>query len=190
LRNPFVKSIAKWIFFLTIVFFLLLTSIFLLINTKQVVAQEVFTDTPTPTATATATQTGTPTPTPTSTATHTPTPTGTATATQTNTPTPTPTSIPTYTISGKITYANSPNVGAVGVKLSYSIDGIPRVAISDRKGNYSYPVPYDWSGKVTPSKPCGGRYSIQTCIFVPSNRTYTNVISNQTGQNYVLKIAW
>ncbi|MDQ1350693.1 MAG: hypothetical protein QG657_995, partial [Acidobacteriota bacterium] len=74
---------------------------------------------------------------------------------------------PSFTISG--------NAGAVGVTLSYT-DGIAKTATSDGSGNYTFQVSYDWSGTVTPS--------LTGYTFSPVNRTYTNVLSNQTSQNY------
>ena len=75
---------------------------------------------------------------------------------------------PSFTISG--------NVGAVGATLSYT-DGIAKTATSDGSGNYTFQVSYDWSGTVTPSK--------TGYTFTPANRTYTNVLTNQTSQDYV-----
>jgi hypothetical protein len=69
----------------------------------------------------------------------------------------------------------SGNVGVSGATLSYT-DGTPQTATSDISGNYSIIVPYNWSGTITPSKPI---YS-----FSPVNRTYVNITTNQTSQNY------
>jgi len=74
-----------------------------------------------------------------------------------------------------ITFTISGNVGVAGATLSYT-DGTPKTAISDSSGNYSLTVTYNWSGAVTPSK---AGYA-----FSPENRTYTNVVENQTAQNY------
>jgi len=74
-----------------------------------------------------------------------------------------------------ITYTISGNTWESGVTLSY-IDGTPKTLISDGSGNYSLTVTYNWSGAVTPSK---AGYA-----FSPENRTYTNVVENQTAQNY------
>ncbi|MCU0285665.1 MAG: hypothetical protein MUF15_04625 [Acidobacteria bacterium] len=73
------------------------------------------------------------------------------------------------------TYAISGNAGAVGVTLSYT-DGSAKTATSDGSGNYSFRVSYNWSGTVTPS--------LTGYTFAPVNRTYTNVVANQTSQNY------
>jgi CSLREA domain-containing protein len=72
-----------------------------------------------------------------------------------------------YTISG--------NAGASGVTLSYA-DGSDKTATSDTDGNYSFTVSYNWTGKVTPSLAGHG--------FIPANRTYTNVLSDQSSQNF------
>jgi hypothetical protein len=74
---------------------------------------------------------------------------------------------PPRTISGK--------AGAAGITLSYT-DGVPKTVISLADGSYSLSVPYGWSGTVTPSNPC--------YTFTPPSRTYNNVTTNQTSQNY------
>ena len=73
----------------------------------------------------------------------------------------------TVTISG--------NAGVAGATLSYT-DGTPKTATADSSGNYSFTVSYNWSGTVTPSK--------SGYTFSPSSRSYNNVTSNQTNQNY------
>ena len=75
--------------------------------------------------------------------------------------------ITAHTISG--------NTGVPGATLSY-IDGTPKTVTSNGSGAYSFQVPSDWSGTVTPSK-AGYEFS-------PSSMTYTNVLSDQTEQNY------
>ena len=72
-----------------------------------------------------------------------------------------------HTISG--------NAGVGGATLSY-IDGTPRTVTANGSGAYSFQVPTDWSGTVTPSK-AGYEFS-------PSSMSYTNVLSDQTEQNY------
>ena len=67
----------------------------------------------------------------------------------------------------------SGNAGIGGATLDYTGGS----AIANGSGNYSFNVPYDWSGTVTPSKP--------GYTFDPTSRTYTNLTTNQTGQNYV-----
>ena len=82
------------------------------------------------------------------------------------------TAIPVYVISG--------NTGVPGVTLSY-VNGTPRTVVSDANGNYSIGVPAGWSGTVTPSK--------TAYVFSPASRTYSNLASNQTAQNYTATIA-
>ena len=72
-----------------------------------------------------------------------------------------------YTISG--------NVGAAGVTLSYD-DGGPQTATSTSNGDYSFIVPSNWTGTVTPSHQC--------FTFSPTSRNYPNVTSNQSSQDY------
>src|SRR5204863_494278 len=62
--------------------------------------------------------------------------------------------------------------------LSY-VDGTPKTAISDSKGNYFFPVTSGFSGTVTPSK-TGYHFS-------PVNRGYSNVTSYQNDQNYTVR---
>jgi LasA protease len=62
-----------------------------------------------------------------------------------------------------------------GATLSY-IDGIAKTTSSQADGSFSFPVTNNWSGSVTPTHPC--------YTFNPNSRTYTNVTTNQTGQNY------
>ena len=69
-----------------------------------------------------------------------------------------------FTISG--------NTGTGGVTLI----GLPGNPVSDGSGNYSTSVTNGWSGTVTPAK--------TGYAFIPASRTYTNVTSNQTGQDY------
>ena len=74
----------------------------------------------------------------------------------------------TSTISG--------NAGIAGATLSYT-DGTAKTATADGSGIYSFTVSYNWSGTVTPAKP--------GYTFNPASKDYTNVISDQTAQNYV-----
>lgn len=79
----------------------------------------------------------------------------------------TPTVMTTYTISG--------NAGIAGVTLSYT-DGSPKTAVSDSSGNYAFSVSPGWSGTVMPLMP--------GYAFAPASVVYTNVLANQTNQNY------
>ena len=74
-----------------------------------------------------------------------------------------------------IRYYVSGNVGVSGATLSYT-EGTPKTVIADSNGNYSISVPVGWSGTVTPSK--------QDYTFAPANRAYSNIQSDQVGQNY------
>ena len=76
-------------------------------------------------------------------------------------------SINTFTISG--------NVGTASATLTW-VDGTTKSATSGSDGSYSISVPYGWSGTVAPSKT---GYS-----FTPAQKIYSNVIANQTNQNY------
>jgi hypothetical protein len=67
------------------------------------------------------------------------------------------------------------NAGTAGAILSYT-DGTPKTVTADGSGNYTINILSGWSGTVTPSK---AGYT-----FSPVNRTYTNVMSAQSGQNY------
>ena len=59
--------------------------------------------------------------------------------------------------------------------MSYT-DGTPNTASSDGSGYYSFPVSYNWSGTVTPTKP--------GYTFSPASLSYTNVVADQIDQNY------
>jgi len=74
-----------------------------------------------------------------------------------------------------ITYTISGNAGTPGATLSYT-GTTSGSATADGSGNYSITVPADWSGTVTPSK--------TSFVFSPTERTYTTVAANQTGQDY------
>ena len=76
-----------------------------------------------------------------------------------------------------ITFTISGNAGAAGVTLSYT-DGTPKTATADPAGLYTFTVSYNWSGTVTPS--------LTGYTFTPVNRTYTNVLVNQTSQDYTV----
>ncbi len=76
--------------------------------------------------------------------------------------------IPARTISG--------NAGTAGAVMNYSDGSRARIFTADEAGEYSFKVPYNWSGTVTPRKP--------GYVFAPANTTYTEVLADQTGQNY------
>ncbi len=74
---------------------------------------------------------------------------------------------PVITVSG--------NASRSGVTLSYT-DGTAKTVTSDSSGNYSLNVASNWSGTITPSLP--------GYTFTPSNRSYTNLLANQTAQDF------
>jgi len=80
---------------------------------------------------------------------------------------------PDYLLAGRLTDQSS-GTGVGGVSLTFS-GGAGSVS-SDPAGYYAKVVPNAWSGTVTPSKP---GYE-----FVPANRTYSNVTTNQSNQDY------
>jgi hypothetical protein len=69
----------------------------------------------------------------------------------------------------------SGNAGTSGVTLSY-VDGTPKTVVSAVDGSYSFSVPSGWSGTVTPTHSC--------FTFAEIKRTYVNVITKLTGQDY------
>jgi hypothetical protein len=73
-----------------------------------------------------------------------------------------------YTISGK--------AGMPGTLLSY-VDVTSKTVIADSLGNYTFTVPYNWTGKVTPTR-------VGVASFVPAYINYTYVKSNFPNQNY------
>ena len=73
--------------------------------------------------------------------------------------------VPTcFTISG--------NAGTPGATINYTGGS----TVADGSGLYSFTVPADWNGTVTPSKP--------GFVFSPPSRTYTAVAANQSAQDY------
>ncbi len=76
----------------------------------------------------------------------------------------------TYTVSGQV--LNLAGAGITGVSLS----GFPTTVTTTAGGNYTTAVPYGWSGTVTPA--------FQNYVFVPAERSYGDVMSNQVFQDY------
>ena len=66
----------------------------------------------------------------------------------------------------------SGSAGVSGAAITY--DG--GSTLSDGSGNYSFTVPWSWSGTVTPSK--------FGYVFSPPSRTYPALTADQVGQNY------
>jgi len=81
-------------------------------------------------------------------------------------------SSPNPFISG--TVATSGGVGVQGVTITFS--GGAGTASTDSDGNYSHSVTLGWSGTATPSK---AGYT-----FSPTSRDYTNVTTDQSGEDY------
>ncbi|MGC1378291.1 MAG: S8 family serine peptidase [Anaerolineales bacterium] len=81
----------------------------------------------------------------------------------------------------KATITISGNTGVAGTTLSY-VDGVTKAVTADGSGNYSLNVGYGWSGAVTPSE------SHHT--FAPGQKTYANLITDQSGQNYTATQFW
>ena len=76
----------------------------------------------------------------------------------------------TYTVSGYV--RTSGGAGISGVVMG----GLPSNPSTDSNGYYISIVSSGWSGTVTPSK--------SGYTFTPPSRSYSNVTSNQTGQDY------
>jgi len=77
---------------------------------------------------------------------------------------------PSLTISGYVRTADGNGLGGV------AMSGLPSNPLTAGDGTYSDIVTSGWTGTVTPSK---SGYSMS-----PTSRSYTNVIANQTGQDY------
>ena len=74
-----------------------------------------------------------------------------------------------------VTYTISGNAGIANAILRW-FDGTPKATIADGTGAYSITVPSSWSGTVTPS--------FNGYTFSPWSKTYTNVVSDLTNQDY------
>jgi len=73
----------------------------------------------------------------------------------------------------------SGNTGVAGVTLAYTEYG-PKSVQADGSGNYTITVSSGWMGTVTPKK-----IGYQ---FTPANKSYSNVQTNQTAQNYTASV--
>jgi len=78
----------------------------------------------------------------------------------------------TYTISGYVTTSGGGGLSGVAVSAGVDIES----AVTNASGYYQLRVPPGWSGTVAVDKPGWG--------FVPFSRPYSNVTSDQTGQNF------
>lgn len=68
------------------------------------------------------------------------------------------------------------NVGLARATLFYS-DGVNKIATADASGNYTFTVPYNWSGTV---RPAAAGYA-----FTPASLSYSGVLMDQAGQDYI-----
>lgn len=75
----------------------------------------------------------------------------------------------------------SGDAGAGSVKLTWVDGGVTKSVLSASNGAYSLQVPYNWAGKITPSK-------VGVLAFVPAYRSYGGVTVNKTAQNYQANI--
>jgi len=69
--------------------------------------------------------------------------------------------------------------GVAGVEITFSNEG--GTTTTDSEGNYSHTVSYSWSGTATPS--------LAGYTFDPATRTYTDVTSDQTDQDYTATLS-
>jgi hypothetical protein len=74
------------------------------------------------------------------------------------------------------------NAGLPSAVLSYVVNGTNKTFTADSTGAYSFKVPYNWSGTVTPSK--------SGYMFTPSSATFTNLTASQTIQNFAATLAY
>ncbi|HEX6033843.1 MAG TPA: hypothetical protein VFY83_05380, partial [Anaerolineales bacterium] len=77
-----------------------------------------------------------------------------------------------YIASGLNIYYITGNIGVSNVTVNYTGGS----TTTDATGRFIFPVPAGWSGNVTPSK---AGYT-----FSPANRSYSNVTTDKTGQNF------
>jgi uncharacterized repeat protein (TIGR02543 family) len=74
-----------------------------------------------------------------------------------------------YTISGRVSLGG---VGLAGVSINFGLSA----ATTDANGDYAFTVYQGWSGTVTATK--------VGYVFSPASKLYSNVLVNQTEQNY------
>jgi RHS repeat-associated protein len=79
--------------------------------------------------------------------------------------------VPLRTVSGTVTLAGSALSG-----VAFAATNGVTCTTSDTSGQYSCSVPSGWSGSVTPSR--------SGFSFTPASRTYNNVTSDQTAQDF------
>ena len=78
---------------------------------------------------------------------------------------------------GSKTLTIAGQVGAEGVVLNYT-DGIAKTATTDASGRYTFTVPINWTGTVTPSR--------DGSTFTPDKRTYQNLAASQEDQDFAV----
>jgi len=83
----------------------------------------------------------------------------------------------TETVSGTLTVGGSP---LAGVAFAATNGGV--CASSNASGQYSCTVAYGWTGSVMPSS--------SGYTFTPASRSYSNVVANQTAQDYTAVILY
>lgn len=76
----------------------------------------------------------------------------------------------------ELTFTIAGSVGADGVVMK----GLPGNPTTSGGGLYRVEVPYNWSGKVTPTK--------EGHEFTPPENTYENVLESATNENYVARV--
>ncbi len=76
----------------------------------------------------------------------------------------------------EVTFTIAGSVGADGVVMK----GLPGNPTTSGGGLYRVEVPYNWSGKVTPTK--------EGHEFTPPEKTYENVLESATNENYVARV--
>ncbi len=81
--------------------------------------------------------------------------------------------------SGSVTISG--NAGIAGAMLGY-VDGTLKTVTAQPDGSYQITVPYNWSGTVTPSLSGYG--------FNPGSRSYANLQTDLTSQDYTAVTAW
>jgi len=86
-------------------------------------------------------------------------------------------SVETYTLSGTVSLASAAGEMSIQEGLSgVLMSGLPENPQTDASGNYTATVNHNWSGTVTPTK--------VGYTFSPATRTYSEVASDQTSQDY------
>jgi hypothetical protein len=78
-----------------------------------------------------------------------------------------------------LTYFITGNAGIGGAVLSYT-DTTAKTITADSLGNYSIPVSYNWSGKITPVK--------EGYTFTPAVKSYISVTEDINAQNYSVEL--